>query len=110
MARTRKSAYANKGEVSDSDAPLLEGVTGRQDDQGALPGSTSEDEIRKPMPGRPQSEAGGNDVSATGKDETADGLDESEEALRRSAEETALGEQSEEDIPVFERGGTKPRV
>ncbi len=79
--------FADEAEVSENDAPLLPGPTGREE-------GTSEDEqdddfldeVRAHAPGgTPQSEITGRHEPGTG-DETEDGLDPLEEEVRREAE------------------------
>jgi hypothetical protein len=48
-AKKQSSTYANSAEVSESDAPVLPGITGRDDNLGADPGSVSALDIAQPI-------------------------------------------------------------
>jgi hypothetical protein len=102
----RKSEFANKGEVSLPDQPLLETPQGREPGTHNEAPSVADEEIaEKSVGSRPQSDATAfHDPS--GDEETDDGLNESDEALRRSAEDRVVEDEdeAETDIPVFDRG------
>jgi hypothetical protein len=106
------SEFANQGEVSERDAPALPSATGREDDQGAIDQSALADlEIRRPLGGRPMSEITGRHDHGSGANETEDGLNSTEEELRRGAEELPLvPEEDIEEVPVFDRADTLPKV
>jgi hypothetical protein len=96
-----RSRYANESEVLPQDTPALDGITGRENDQGAEPGALNADDVRKPVGARPAPHE--NHALDMDDDETVDGLSPTEEALRRNAEDTPSGE-TRSDIPVFDRG------
>ena len=100
------SPYANERDVSARDTPLLEGGLGRETNQGADPGEVNEDEVRQPTGGARRST-----VTDSAADETEDGLDANSNSIRRGAEETPIGpDRVSDDVPVFERGDTPPKV
>jgi hypothetical protein len=98
--------FANQSDVSPSDAAALPGPTGREGSR--LEGS----EAAEPLAGQPRSEITGRHDAGSGANETVDGLTASEEAIRRGAEETPIDtrEIELEDLPVFDRGQTLPKV
>src|SRR5207247_1019098 len=69
-------------------------------------------EINKPIGARPRSEVTGRHDAGSGANETVDGLTSSEEAVRRGAEDVPIKAPKEatDDVPVFERAGTLPKV
>jgi hypothetical protein len=112
--KTGSRHYAKAGVVSKRDAPLLESPVGREDDHGRADcGHLANDEVEKPVGGRPRSWVTGKHDDGAGANETSDGLDERSEDARRSAEETPTGtgrEDREPELPVFERGLSAPKV
>lgn len=97
--------------VDRQDAPLLDGVTGREDNEGADRCSTTEDEVRQPVGATPRSAVTGRHDPGTGANETADGLSGSDETVRRTAEEVP----SDRDVrkrnpPVFDRDDAPPSI
>ena len=108
-----KSEFANLGEVSPADAATLDSPTGREDHHGlAEARRVAGSEINKPIGAQPRSEVTGRHDAGSGANETADGLNSTEEALRRAAEDSPSGAREEdiEDIPVFDRADTLPKV
>lgn len=110
---TRKSEFANQGEISQTDPAENDTVTGREDHLGlaeATPMLGSE--IKKPIGAQPRSEITGRHDSGSGANETVDGLTGMEEALRQTAEDTPSAERDDEpqDVPVFDRAGLLPKV
>jgi len=72
---TRKSEFANQGEISQTDPAENDTVTGREDHMGlaeATPMLGSE--IKKPVGAQPRSEITGRHDSGSGANETVDGL------------------------------------
>jgi hypothetical protein len=108
-AASKRPQYANQGEVNQSDAAVLETPFGHDDDQGAEPGSIAEDEVRRPLGGRPRSDITGAHDDGAGANETEDGLDGYAESARQEAEDVAAGD-NRSDIPVFDRGDAPPKL
>jgi hypothetical protein len=108
-AASKRPQYANQGEVNQSDAAVLETPFGHDDDQGAEPGSIAEDEVRRPLGGRPRSEITGVHDDGAGANETEDGLDGYAESARQEAEDVAVGE-NKSNTPVFDRNGAPPKL
>lgn len=108
-ARPPGKGFADQGQVSDADRPLLETPGGRSAERDPADRSDFDDEARRRDVGAvPRSAVTGAHQPGTGADETADGLSETEEATRRAAEDIATGpggEDRDDDTPVFERGG-----
>ena len=110
---SRPSQFNNAGEVSESDAAVLAGPTGREDHLGlAESGDVAGSEIKKPVGARPRSEITGRHDEGSGANETTDGLNSSEEALRQAAEDIPSGQapHDEDNIPVFDRGDALPKI
>jgi len=110
MDRTEKPRkphrFSNCGELSEADAVVLPGPTGRE-------ASALESVTGTPMPATRRSEITGRHDSGSGANDTADGLTSSEEAMRRGAEETPIGAKERdtlEDVPVFDRAHQLPKV
>jgi hypothetical protein len=107
----RRSEYAKQPEVLDRDAPALEGSTGREDSQGAEPGSASADDVHQPIGASRRSTMTGRHDDGMGANETEDGLTDAEEMTRQAAEDIPTGSNvEEEDVPVFDRGDLPPKV
>ena len=110
MDRTEKpkkrGEFANRGEVSETDAAALPSGTGRETN------STGPSDIATSMSARPRSEVTGRHDAGSGANETVDGLTSSEEATRRGAEDIPIGapERELEDLPVFDRADALPKV
>src|SRR4051812_47802568 len=110
MDRTEKpkkgGEVADRGEVSDTDAPALPSATGRESS------STAPNRIARLDGARPRSEVTGRHDVGSGANETVDGLTSSEEATRRGAEDIPIGapERQLEDLPVFDRADALPKV
>lgn len=104
------SEFANEGEVSESDALLLEGATGRVDDRGAARDFTGSDEIELPPFATPKSVVTGRHDEGQDANETIDGLTDTDEMTRRLAEDTATRDLPEADVPVFDRGRTRTTI
>lgn len=102
----KRREFANRGEVSEIDAAALPSSTGRETS------STKPSDIARPIGARPRSAVTGRHDAGSGANETVDGLTSSEEATRRGAEDTPIGapEQELEDLPVFDRADTLPKV
>lgn len=96
--------------IGKRDAPALESITGREDDQGAEPGALNAVDIRKPVGGVPRSAVTGKDQPGMHDDETDEGLTDSEELLRQSAEAAPADRQREKDVPAFDRGHDMPKA
>jgi hypothetical protein len=106
----RPSAYANEREIDAGTARTLPGPTGRDDGQGAEPGSASAEDVAQPVGAQPRSNVTGRHDPGTGANETVDGLSATEEMTRRQAEDTAPDaiddDEGEEEMPVFDRAET----
>jgi hypothetical protein len=102
----KRAEFANRGEVSDTDAPALLSATGRE------ASSPAASDITRPVGARPRSEVTGRHDAGSGANETMDGLTSSEEATRRGAEDIPIGapERELEDLPVFDRADALPKV
>src|SRR4051812_39347569 len=100
----RPSAGANE-----SDAVLLPGITGREDNLGADPASESRLDINQPIGAEPRSAITGRHEPGTRANETADGLSGTEEAVRRAAEDEPETEGFDE-LPVFDRAESMPKI
>jgi hypothetical protein len=108
-AKNGTSPYANQAEVSESDAPALPGITGREDNLGADPGSDSKVDIDQPIGAVPRSTITGRHQPGMGADETPDGLSGTEEATRQAAEDETEVDDFEE-LPVFDRAEAMPKI
>src|SRR5436190_22436340 len=92
----KPNRFANLREVSETNATVLPGPTGRE--AGILETNS--------RPATRRSEITGGHDAGSGANETADGLTSAEEAMRRGAEETPIGSSESddrEDVPVFAR-------
>lgn len=107
--KLQSSRYANGAQVGDADAPVLPGIAGREDNQGADPASVSSLDIAQPIGAVPRREVTGAHEPGTGADETIDGLSETEEAVRRAAEDETEVDDFEE-LPVFDRADAIPKI
>ena len=120
MAKTTTAAPAetrplrNGEEVDKRDRVLLETPEGRENDFGASDeGALNNDELERPeIASRPRSEITGRHDEGSGANETIDGLDEYQEAVRHGAEDIPASERRKtiDDIPVFDRAETEPKV
>src|SRR3954468_21070573 len=97
-----QSPYANTSEVSDADAAVLTGVTGRDDNLGADEPSPANLDIEQPIGAQPRSAGTGRHDPGMGANETEDGLSDTEETLRRAAEDETEVDDFEK-LPVFDR-------
>jgi len=104
-----KSPYANQGEIDAEDRDLAESSTGREDNEGAPPGTPLSEDIRQPVGAMRRSEVTGRHDEGSEANETDDGLNESDENIRHGAEDIPVGERRE-DIPVFDRRELPPKV
>jgi hypothetical protein len=107
IEKTKKQReFANRGEVSETDAAALPSVTGRESS------NTAPSDIARRVGARPRSEVTGRHDAGSGANETVDGLTSSEEATRRGAENIPIGapERELEDLPVFDRADALPKV
>jgi hypothetical protein len=109
LKKPLRSRYANTAQVRASEEALLPGITGREDDLGADPGSPASVDVNQPIGAQPRSEVTGQHQPGMGADETVDGLSGTEEALRAAAEDTTEGDDFE-DTPVFDRADTIPKI
>jgi hypothetical protein len=105
----RSSQYANNAEVSDADSPLLMSATGREDSQGAEPGSLAQVDVTKPVGAEPRSALTGRHQPGMGANETIDGLSGTEESARAAAEDEAVEDEAE-DLPVADRAVAAPKI
>ncbi|MCK1353480.1 hypothetical protein IVB56_20910 [Bradyrhizobium sp. CW7] len=103
-----ESEFANTAQVRGSDRVLLPGISGREDDLGADPASSSAADVDQPIGARPRSEVTGQHQPGMGADETVDGLSETEEAVRAAAEDET--EVDDFESPVFDRGDAMPKI
>jgi len=102
----KRGEFANRGEVSDTDAAAVPSATGRDTS------STAPNHIASSVGARSRSEVTGRHDAASGANEMVDGLTSSEEATRRGAEDIPIGapERQLEDLPVFDRADALPKV
>jgi hypothetical protein len=110
-AARKRSDYANEREIDSGTARTPPGPAGREQTQGAEPGTLSEDDIRQPIGAEPRSAVTGRHDAGSGANETADGLSSTEEMTRQAAEETALDatdadDEAEPELPIFDRART----
>ena len=105
----RSSHYANRAEISDADSPLLMSPTGREDNQGAEPGSLAQPDVEKPVGAEPRSAITGRHEPGMGANETIDGLSGTEESARLAAEDEAVEDEAE-DLSVFDLAVAAPRI
>lgn len=99
---------ASEAAISPGDTNVLGSITGREDNRGAQPGSSSEADIKQPVDDATQMKPRPHQPGM-GANETKDGLSGNEESARQAAE--AEVEPAEIDaVPVFERGDLPPRV
>lgn len=117
MKRTVSAAARGEGrldtpdDLAESDIPLVAGEFGREDNQGAEPGTLAADDIHQPIGAARRSEITARHEPGSGANETEDGLSGSEEMTRQIAEDLPTGAGDDvESIPVFDRGDTLPRV
>lgn len=94
--------------IPSRDAAVLESVVGRENDQGADPGTLNEADIRKPVGAVPRSAITAKDQPGMRDDETDEGLTDAEEQLRQSAESVPVDHHRLKDVPVFDRGHILP--
>ena len=102
----RSGKFAKDAELSRADTAVLPSITGREASSIAQP------DAAKPIGAHPRSEVAGRHDVGSGANETADGLTPAEEAIRRGAEDTPVGapDAELEDVPVFDRSQTPPKV
>ena len=62
----KPSGFAKEREVSQSDARVLPGGTGRENNRGAEPGTLAAEDIERPVGGEPRSAVTGRHDSGTG--------------------------------------------
>jgi hypothetical protein len=108
----RPSEFANQGEITRTDPAENDTPTGREDHLGLAEASRlAASDIKKPVGAVPRSVVTGRHDVGSGANETADGLTDAEESLRAAAEDTPLGvPDTEDDLPVFDRAQTLPKV
>ena len=90
----------------------LESPASRENDFGADPGASTEEEIRHPeIASRPKSAITGRHDEGSGANETIDGLDEIQEAVRHAAEDIPASEKGDDfqRLPVFDRAEAEPK-
>jgi hypothetical protein len=106
-----RSPYANSAELSPDEKNLVESGLGRENDEGADPGTLSEEDIRQPVGAMRRSEVTGKHDAGSQANETDDGLDSETEAVRHAAEDTPTGaNEKKKGIPVFDRAGAPPKI
>jgi hypothetical protein len=109
LKEPEQSQYANTAQVEASDQVVLPGITGREDDLGADPASHATADIQQPIGAQPRSAETGQHQPGMGANETIDGLSGTEESVRAAAEdETELDDL--EELPVFDRADSIPRI
>jgi hypothetical protein len=107
----RPSKFANQGEILQTDPAENDTPTGREDHLGLAEASRlAGSDIKKPVGATPRSAVTGRHDAGSGANETVDGLTDTEETLRAAAEDTPSGFQADEDIPVFDRAETLPKI
>src|SRR5436305_1320529 len=113
-----RDEFADKGNVSrrapsvranESDAVLLPGITGREDNLGPDPASESLLDISQPIGAEPRNAVTGRHEPGMGANETADGLSGTEEAVRQAAEDESETDGFDE-LPVFDRAEAMPKI
>jgi hypothetical protein len=100
---------ARSGRANVSDALLLPGLTGREDNLGADPASESSLDVSQPIGAEPRITVTGRHEPGMGANETADGLSDNEEAVRRAAEDETEAA-GFDDLPVFDRAESMPKI
>lgn len=107
----QRSGFANEGELREDELAVLGNPVGRDDEQGGEPGTLAAEDVHQPVGAIPKSTITGRHDAGSGANETIDGLDETEEMTRQTAEDVPAGSGDDvDDIPVFDRGDTLPRV
>jgi hypothetical protein len=94
---------------NESDAVLLPGITGREDNLGADPASESLVDISQPIGAEPRSAVTGRHEPGMAANETAYGLSGTEEAVRQAAEDEPETDGFDE-LPVFDRAEAMPKI
>jgi hypothetical protein len=107
-----QSEFANQGEIERPDPAAQDTPTGREDHLGlAESRRIAGSDIKKPIGAQPRSAVTGQHDAGSEANETTDGLNSLEESLRRAAEDSPSGEvEKDEDIPVFDRADTLPKI
>jgi len=105
----RKTEFASRGEIANTDPAENDTVTGREDHLGLAEAAAVAGREINTAPSRgaksPRHDPG------SGANETVDGLSGTEEALRQAAEDTPSGRSDgAEDIPVFDRAQLLPKI
>jgi hypothetical protein len=108
-ARKQSGTYANSAEVSESDAPALPGIAGRDNNLGADPGSVAALDIAQPIGAESRKAVTGRHEPGMGANETEDGLSDTEELVRQAAEDGSDGDDFDE-LPVFDRADAIPKI
>src|SRR5689334_316337 len=92
--------------ISDGDAQTLRGPAGRQDNQGAEPGTLAADDLKQPVSAEPRSAVTGRHDAGSGANETVDGLSGIEEMVREAAEDIAPRTRYDDtrETPAVDRG------
>jgi hypothetical protein len=108
-AKNQSSGYANTASVDETIAPVLPGITGKEDTRGADPSSESKQDIDQPIGAEPRSAVTGRHEPGMGANETIDGLSGTEERTRQAAEDETEVDDFE-DLPVFDRADSTPKI
>src|SRR4051794_23199379 len=109
LAEDNSNQRARSGRANVSDALLLPGITGREDNLGADPASDSSLHGSQPIGAEPRSAVTGRHEPGTGANEPADGLSGNEEATRQAAEDEPETDGFDE-LPVFDRAEAMPKI
>jgi hypothetical protein len=96
-------------QVDETDALLLPGITGREDNLGADPASDSRLYVTQPIGAEPRSAITGLHQPGMGANGTPDGLSGTEEAIRQAAEGETEADGLDQ-LPVFDRAGSMPKI
>lgn len=89
---------------------MVGGETARDDNQGAEPGTLAAIDNTQPIGAIAKSEITARHDAGSDANETIDGLNDTDEIMRRAAEEVTIESGDLEDVPVFDRGNTLPRI
>jgi hypothetical protein len=107
----RGNEDALQADIAEEDAGLLDDPA--EGDRAEVVGAraVAEAEVARPLGGVPRSKVTGRHDAGSGANETEDGLDSNEEAIRHGAEDIPIGSGDEaDDVPVFDRADTLPKV
>jgi hypothetical protein len=116
MKRGTTPPHAETSEANVADPPSAESgaideTTIETDpDQGSELGTGAAEYDHQPIGVLPRSTMTARHDAGSEANETIDGLNETEEMTRKAAEDVPAVSEEVEDIPVFDRGGTPPKV